>query len=107
MPDLCGGKNHDTKAKERGRRSQQQIHAKASPTGKVSKKVSPVRSLRLSLSPSLSGCVCVSLQPSLSLPVSLQVYPDPVRVVSVALAVCELLDDQTDRQTSVELCCGT
>uniref|UniRef100_A0A8C9X8P5 Alanine--tRNA ligase n=1 Tax=Sander lucioperca TaxID=283035 RepID=A0A8C9X8P5_SANLU len=36
-----------------------------------------------------------------------QVYPDPVRVVSVAVAVSDLLDDQTNRQTSVELCCGT
>lgn len=38
---------------------------------------------------------------------SLQMYPDPVRVVSVAIPVSELLDDETDRQTSVELCCGT
>lgn len=37
----------------------------------------------------------------------LQVYPDPVRVVSVELPVTELLDKQSDRQTSVELCCGT
>ncbi|XP_042254508.1 alanine--tRNA ligase, mitochondrial [Thunnus maccoyii] len=36
-----------------------------------------------------------------------EVYPDPVRVVSVAVPVSELLDNQTDRQTSVELCCGT
>uniref|UniRef100_A0A7N6AGF0 Alanine--tRNA ligase n=1 Tax=Anabas testudineus TaxID=64144 RepID=A0A7N6AGF0_ANATE len=36
-----------------------------------------------------------------------EVYPDPVRVVSVGAPVSELLDDQTDRQTSVELCCGT
>ncbi|XP_070770947.1 alanine--tRNA ligase, mitochondrial isoform X1 [Enoplosus armatus] len=36
-----------------------------------------------------------------------EVYPDPVRVVSVGLPVSELLDDQTDTQTSVELCCGT
>ncbi|XP_044044874.1 alanine--tRNA ligase, mitochondrial isoform X1 [Siniperca chuatsi] len=36
-----------------------------------------------------------------------EVYPDPVRVVSVGLPVSELLDDQTDGQTSVELCCGT
>ncbi|KAM7008782.1 alanine--tRNA ligase, mitochondrial [Tautogolabrus adspersus] len=36
-----------------------------------------------------------------------EVYPDPVRVVSVGLPVSELLDDQTDRQSSVELCCGT
>ncbi|XP_031154389.1 alanine--tRNA ligase, mitochondrial isoform X1 [Sander lucioperca] len=36
-----------------------------------------------------------------------EVYPDPVRVVSVAVAVSDLLDDQTNRQTSVELCCGT
>ncbi|XP_023273264.1 alanine--tRNA ligase, mitochondrial-like, partial [Seriola lalandi dorsalis] len=36
-----------------------------------------------------------------------EVYPDPVRVVSVAVPVSELLDDNTDRETSVELCCGT
>ncbi|KAM3865330.1 alanine--tRNA ligase, mitochondrial [Diretmus argenteus] len=36
-----------------------------------------------------------------------EVYPDPVRVVSVAKPVAELLDAQTDGQTSVELCCGT
>uniref|UniRef100_A0A3Q1F7S8 Alanine--tRNA ligase n=1 Tax=Acanthochromis polyacanthus TaxID=80966 RepID=A0A3Q1F7S8_9TELE len=36
-----------------------------------------------------------------------EVYPDPVRVVSVDLAASELLDHQTDRETSVELCCGT
>uniref|UniRef100_A0A3B4GL78 Alanine--tRNA ligase n=1 Tax=Pundamilia nyererei TaxID=303518 RepID=A0A3B4GL78_9CICH len=36
-----------------------------------------------------------------------EVYPDPVRVVSVELPVTELLDKQSDRQTSVELCCGT
>ncbi|XP_040002495.1 alanine--tRNA ligase, mitochondrial isoform X1 [Xiphias gladius] len=36
-----------------------------------------------------------------------EMYPDPVRVVSVAIPVSELLDDETDRQTSVELCCGT
>ncbi|XP_076584843.1 alanine--tRNA ligase, mitochondrial [Chaetodon auriga] len=36
-----------------------------------------------------------------------EVYPDPVRVVAVAVAVSDLLDDQTGRQTSVELCCGT
>uniref|UniRef100_A0A8C9XA80 Alanine--tRNA ligase n=1 Tax=Sander lucioperca TaxID=283035 RepID=A0A8C9XA80_SANLU len=39
--------------------------------------------------------------------VTYTVYPDPVRVVSVAVAVSDLLDDQTNRQTSVELCCGT
>lgn len=38
---------------------------------------------------------------------SVQVYPDPVRVVSVAVAASELLADQTDGKTSVELCCGT
>lgn len=37
----------------------------------------------------------------------LQVYPDPVRVVSVGVPVFELLDGQTDGRTSVELCCGT
>ncbi|XP_035814348.2 alanine--tRNA ligase, mitochondrial isoform X1 [Amphiprion ocellaris] len=36
-----------------------------------------------------------------------EVYPDPVRVVSVGLPASELLDHQTDRETSVELCCGT
>ncbi|KAF3688223.1 Alanine--tRNA ligase, mitochondrial [Channa argus] len=36
-----------------------------------------------------------------------EVYPDPVRVVSVGVPVSELLDNQTDRLTSVELCCGT
>uniref|UniRef100_A0A7N8WQP6 Alanine--tRNA ligase n=1 Tax=Mastacembelus armatus TaxID=205130 RepID=A0A7N8WQP6_9TELE len=36
-----------------------------------------------------------------------EVYPDPVRLVSVGVPVSELLDNQTDTQTSVELCCGT
>uniref|UniRef100_A0A674DUQ3 Alanine--tRNA ligase n=1 Tax=Salmo trutta TaxID=8032 RepID=A0A674DUQ3_SALTR len=36
-----------------------------------------------------------------------EVYPDPVRVVSVAVPVADLYDSQTDRWTSVELCCGT
>ncbi|XP_056136771.1 alanine--tRNA ligase, mitochondrial [Lampris incognitus] len=36
-----------------------------------------------------------------------EVYPDPVRVVSVGVPISELLDSRTDRQTSVELCCGT
>ncbi|XP_056891826.1 alanine--tRNA ligase, mitochondrial isoform X1 [Takifugu flavidus] len=36
-----------------------------------------------------------------------EVYPDPVRVVSVAVPVSDLLVGQPDRQTSVELCCGT
>ncbi|XP_035516166.1 alanine--tRNA ligase, mitochondrial [Morone saxatilis] len=36
-----------------------------------------------------------------------EVYPDPVRVVAVAVPISDLLEDQTDRQTSVELCCGT
>ncbi|KAM9362720.1 alanine--tRNA ligase, mitochondrial [Symphorus nematophorus] len=36
-----------------------------------------------------------------------EVYPDPVRVVSVAVAVADLLDGRTDGQMSVELCCGT
>ncbi|XP_078138946.1 alanine--tRNA ligase, mitochondrial isoform X2 [Centroberyx gerrardi] len=35
-----------------------------------------------------------------------EVYPDPVRVVSVAVSVAELLEVQTDG-ASVELCCGT
>ncbi|XP_061579141.1 alanine--tRNA ligase, mitochondrial [Cololabis saira] len=34
-------------------------------------------------------------------------YPDPVRVVSLQVPVSELLDGGTDRDTSVELCCGT
>ncbi|KAJ1147864.1 hypothetical protein NDU88_000708 [Pleurodeles waltl] len=38
-----------------------------------------------------------------------EVYPDPVRVVSVGLSVDQLLEDisQAGTQTSVELCCGT
>ncbi|XP_041839918.1 alanine--tRNA ligase, mitochondrial [Melanotaenia boesemani] len=36
-----------------------------------------------------------------------EVYPDPVRVVSLDVLVSELLDGGTDRETSVELCCGT
>ncbi|XP_032419033.1 alanine--tRNA ligase, mitochondrial isoform X2 [Xiphophorus hellerii] len=36
-----------------------------------------------------------------------EVYPDPVRVVSLGVPVSELLDGGTDRETSVELCCGT
>ncbi|KAM6940032.1 alanine--tRNA ligase, mitochondrial [Xenentodon cancila] len=36
-----------------------------------------------------------------------EVYPDPVRVVSLEVPVSELLDGRTDRDTSVELCCGT
>lgn len=36
-----------------------------------------------------------------------QVYPDPVRVVSVDVPVSELFGDQVDKETSVELCCGT
>ena len=38
-----------------------------------------------------------------------QVYPDPVRVVSVGVPVAEALDlaSQVALQTSVELCCGT
>ncbi|XP_047435242.1 alanine--tRNA ligase, mitochondrial [Mugil cephalus] len=37
-----------------------------------------------------------------------EVYPDPVRVVSVEVPVSELLDNRTlDKETSVELCCGT
>ena len=39
--------------------------------------------------------------------VCVQVYPDPVRVVSVGVPVAELLDGQTDGHHSVELCCGT
>lgn len=38
-----------------------------------------------------------------------QVYPDPVRVVSVGVPVARALDpaSQAALQTSVELCCGT
>ncbi|KAK6300187.1 hypothetical protein J4Q44_G00282850 [Coregonus suidteri] len=36
-----------------------------------------------------------------------ELYPDPVRVVSVAVPVADLFNSQTDRRTSVELCCGT
>ncbi|XP_041640668.1 alanine--tRNA ligase, mitochondrial [Cheilinus undulatus] len=36
-----------------------------------------------------------------------EVYPDPVRVVSVGSPVSQLLDGHSDGQTSVELCCGT
>nr|XP_057925896.1 alanine--tRNA ligase, mitochondrial isoform X1 [Doryrhamphus excisus] len=36
-----------------------------------------------------------------------EVYPDPVRVVSLAVPISELLDNPTDSRTSVELCCGT
>ncbi|CAL8334371.1 unnamed protein product [Lota lota] len=36
-----------------------------------------------------------------------EVYPDPVRVVSVGVPVEELLDGHTDGHHSVELCCGT
>ncbi|KAK0141404.1 Alanine--tRNA ligase, mitochondrial [Merluccius polli] len=36
-----------------------------------------------------------------------EVYPDPVRVVSVGVPVTELLGGQTDGHHSVELCCGT
>ncbi|XP_017314348.1 alanine--tRNA ligase, mitochondrial [Ictalurus punctatus] len=36
-----------------------------------------------------------------------EVYPDPVRVVSVGVPVSELLSGDTHKRTSVELCCGT
>ncbi|TRY62377.1 hypothetical protein DNTS_006567 [Danionella cerebrum] len=36
-----------------------------------------------------------------------EVYPDPVRVVSVAAPVSDLLSSENPKQTSVELCCGT
>ncbi|XP_037327263.2 alanine--tRNA ligase, mitochondrial isoform X2 [Pungitius pungitius] len=36
-----------------------------------------------------------------------EVYPDPVRVVSVEVQVSELLEGETGPETSVELCCGT
>lgn len=42
-------------------------------------------------------------------PLNPQVYPDPVRVVSVGVPVAHALDPacQAALQTSVELCCGT
>uniref|UniRef100_A0A8C2HY08 Alanine--tRNA ligase n=1 Tax=Cyprinus carpio TaxID=7962 RepID=A0A8C2HY08_CYPCA len=36
-----------------------------------------------------------------------EVYPDPVRVVSVAVPVSDLLNSNSSEQASVELCCGT
>ncbi|KAG7493024.1 hypothetical protein MATL_G00020050 [Megalops atlanticus] len=36
-----------------------------------------------------------------------EVYPDPVRVVSVGVPISDLLNSPTSRPTSVELCCGT
>ncbi|KAI1897017.1 hypothetical protein AGOR_G00100870 [Albula goreensis] len=36
-----------------------------------------------------------------------EVYPDPVRVVSVGIPISDLLSSPPDRMTSVELCCGT
>ncbi|XP_058496223.1 alanine--tRNA ligase, mitochondrial [Solea solea] len=36
-----------------------------------------------------------------------ELYPDPVRVVSVGFPVSELFNVGTGRETSVELCCGT
>ncbi|XP_026053891.1 alanine--tRNA ligase, mitochondrial [Carassius auratus] len=36
-----------------------------------------------------------------------EVYPDPVRVVSVAMPVSDLLNSNSTEQASVELCCGT
>ncbi|KAM9493386.1 alanine--tRNA ligase, mitochondrial isoform 1-T1 [Clarias gariepinus] len=36
-----------------------------------------------------------------------EVYPDPVRVVSVGVSVSELLSGDAHHRTSVELCCGT
>ncbi|KAM8842258.1 alanine--tRNA ligase, mitochondrial isoform 1-T1 [Synchiropus picturatus] len=36
-----------------------------------------------------------------------EVYPDPVRVVSVAVPLPDLQADQREEETSVELCCGT
>uniref|UniRef100_A0AAQ5Z2T0 Alanine--tRNA ligase n=1 Tax=Amphiprion ocellaris TaxID=80972 RepID=A0AAQ5Z2T0_AMPOC len=77
-------------------------------------KVTPANQLtgqwmRCCLSPGLT-CLSTCLSPGLtcvSTCLSLQVYPDPVRVVSVGLPASELLDHQTDRETSVELCCGT
>ncbi|KAK7127006.1 hypothetical protein R3I94_018248 [Phoxinus phoxinus] len=36
-----------------------------------------------------------------------EVYPDPVRVVSVAMPISDLLTSDTSGQASVELCCGT
>ncbi|XP_062845395.1 alanine--tRNA ligase, mitochondrial [Trichomycterus rosablanca] len=36
-----------------------------------------------------------------------EVYPDPVRVVSVGVPISELLSENACKRTSVELCCGT
>ncbi|XP_067833903.1 alanine--tRNA ligase, mitochondrial-like, partial [Heptranchias perlo] len=36
-----------------------------------------------------------------------EMYPDPVRVVSVGVPVARLLHSNNQRHTSVELCCGT
>ncbi|XP_066510259.1 alanine--tRNA ligase, mitochondrial-like isoform X1 [Hoplias malabaricus] len=36
-----------------------------------------------------------------------EVYPDPVRVVSVGVPVSDLLSNHTHKHTSAELCCGT
>ncbi|KAB5526124.1 hypothetical protein PHYPO_G00148150 [Pangasianodon hypophthalmus] len=36
-----------------------------------------------------------------------EVYPDPVRVVSVGVPVSELLSGDSHKRASVELCCGT
>lgn len=62
--------------------------------------------LGLGLSSGVQSVLRCPVHPQVS-PLSLQVYPDPVRVVSVSAPVSELLDDETDRGTSVELCCGT
>lgn len=65
-----------------------------------------VDEVTLSLCPSprlnVSLSDCLSLSARLS-----QVYPDPVRVVSVEVEVSELFEGETGRETSVELCCGT
>ncbi|XP_064411360.1 alanine--tRNA ligase, mitochondrial [Latimeria chalumnae] len=36
-----------------------------------------------------------------------EVYPDPVRVVSIGVPVEQLITSEAGRKTSVELCCGT
>ncbi|XP_047668285.1 alanine--tRNA ligase, mitochondrial isoform X1 [Tachysurus fulvidraco] len=36
-----------------------------------------------------------------------EVYPDPVRVVSVGVPISQLLSSDAHKRTSVELCCGT
>lgn len=70
-----------------------------------------LRSLdEVSCKPAIPGCF-PSLHRYLTalVPPSPQVYPDPVRVVSVGVPVAQALApaSQAALQTSVELCCGT